>query len=284
MNSKMLFQAIMTKIFLSETEDEKAAISYALLEHYLGISRNDVFTERPIFQHQSLPETIEQALQRINAHEPLQYVIGQAWFYGRVFDVNRHVLIPRPETELLIDLVKEHHATVKRPLENIVDFCTGSGCLAITLKMEFPSAEILGTDISKEALAVAESNAQRHQVSVQFHQQDVLTSDTVGKYDVLVSNPPYVTEIEKKDMTDSVLRYEPSLALFVPDDDPLLFYRAIASRARRCLKDGGLLAVEINHRYAREVTALFESGGFSGVSVHQDLDSKARMVSAVQTG
>lgn len=282
MNSKMLFQAIVTKILLSETEDEKAAISYALLEHYLGITRNDVFTERPILQYEGLPETIEHALQRINTHEPLQYVIGQAWFYGRAFEVNRHVLIPRPETELLIDLVKKHQITANRQPESIVDFCTGSGCLAITLKAEFPAAEVVATDISQEALAVAASNAKRHQVSVQFHQQDVLTSDTAGKYDVLISNPPYVTEIEKKDMTDSVLRFEPSLALFVSDNDPLLFYRAIVSHARQCLKDGGLLAVEINYRYAREVAALFETGGFASVSVHPDLDAKPRIVSAVQ--
>lgn len=210
--------------------------------------------------------------------EPLQYIEGRTLFLGREFWVAPGVLIPRPETEELVELMlKEIPADAR-----ILDVGTGSGCIAISLAKELPDALVTAWDVSPEALSVARANARKLQSNVRFVECDVLACqvDEVGLYDVIVSNPPYVTEAEKADMEPNVLQWEPSLALFVPDDDPLRFYRRIAVLGRDMLVDGGRLYFEINRAYGREMVEMLCTVGYVGVRVEKDLSQNDRFVIA----
>lgn len=244
---------------------------------------------------------LEEDLQRLVGMQPLQYVLGFSDFYGRRFRVGPAVLIPRPETELLVDAVLQRlRAQARIGSEvfppKILDLCTGSGCIAWTLALEFPTAQITAVDISADALAIARSqfpdadspeSSARSRLS--FVEADVLDLGEDGlsgeqsaaaseKYDVIVSNPPYVMEKEKPGMRSNVLDYEPALALFVPDDDPLVFYRAIASHASRLLADHGWGLVEINALLADSTAACFRDAGFPAVSILPDLSGHPRFV------
>lgn len=210
--------------------------------------------------------------------EPLQYIEGRTLFLGREFWVAPGVLIPRPETEELVELMlKEIPADAR-----ILDVGTGSGCIAISLAKELPDALVTAWDVSPEALSVARANARKLQADVRFVECDVLACqvDEVGLYDVIVSNPPYVTEAEKADMEPNVLQWEPSLALFVPDDDPLRFYRRIAVLGRDMLTDGGRLYFEINRAYGREMVEMLRTMGYVRVRVEKDLSQNDRFVIA----
>lgn len=210
--------------------------------------------------------------------EPLQYIEGRTLFLGREFWVAPGVLIPRPETEELVELMlKEIPADAR-----ILDVGTGSGCIAISLAKALPDALVTAWDVSPEALSVARANARKLQADVRFVECDVLACqvDEVGLYDVIVSNPPYVTEAEKADMEPNVLQWEPSLALFVPDDDPLRFYRRIAVLGRDMLADGGRLYFEINRAYGREMVEMLRTMGYVRVRVKKDLSQNDRFVIA----
>lgn len=189
-------------------------------------------------------------LQRINHGEPYQYVIRQSWFYGMVLSVNEHVLIPRPETEELVDYL------IKRvPSKSIIDLGTGSGCIALALKKKFPHAQITGVDISEEALHVAKMNAEKLDLDIEFKCDDMLsTKQTYSDYDLIVSNPPYVDTKEQLDHT--VQQYEPHMALYSPGD-ALRFYKAVISFAKNHLRIGGAIAVEINQKLGKQTLALF---------------------------
>ncbi len=233
-----------------------------------------------------------QAFARMAAGEPLQYVMGKAYFYGREFRVTPDVLIPRPETELLCRMVASHLAGAGNSGEplRVLDLCTGSGCIAWTLALECPGAEIMAADISSGALSVASSQSFDEEMAVSgalppvFFKADVLAGPQkdLGQFDVIVSNPPYVMDKEKPLMRNNVLLHEPHLALFVPDDDPLVFYRAVASWAGAVLKAGGLGVVEINEALGQETAALMRNAGFAGVSVEKDLGGRDRFVKFVQ--
>lgn len=208
----------------------------------------------------------------------MQYIEGRTLFLGREFWVAPGVLIPRPETEELVELMlKEIPADAR-----ILDVGTGSGCIAISLAKELPDALVTAWDVSPEALSVARANARKLQADVRFVECDVLACqvDEVGLYDVIVSNPPYVTEAEKADMEPNVLQWEPSLALFVPDDDPLRFYRRIAVLGRDMLTDGGRLYFEINRAYGREMVEMLRTMGYVRVRVEKDLSQNDRFVIA----
>lgn len=229
-----------------------------------------------------LPEARKDALQplveRLLACEPIQYVTGKADFCGMTLAVKPGVLIPRPETEELVDsvvrLLNGHGDRVR-----LLDIGTGSGCIALALKQRLCMAEVTGLDVSDEALDVARDNARRLQLDVTFRHEDILSAiPPSAAYDAIVSNPPYICTREKAEMDANVLDYEPQIALFVPDDNPLLFYNIIIRYAQCALKDGGLLAFEINRIYGADVAEQMKSCGFAGVTVHKDMFDNDRMV------
>lgn len=230
-------------------------------------------------------QQLEDMHQRLLKWEPVQYILGEADFYGLRFKVNSHVLIPRSETEELVFLALEtiktewgHGADVQ-----VVDVGTGTGCIPISLRKKLPDLHVLGVDISEEALQIASQNAAINGVDVAFRQMDVLKpdswSDDLPAMDLLISNPPYIPEKEQSVMSAQVLDYEPHQALFVPDDSPLLFYRALVEVLTQKGKPGAILLVEANEFHARTVANLFAEKGLEAVQVHTDLQGKARIIS-----
>lgn len=260
------------------TAEEVSALSRIVCCDLLGQAPTDYYLGKDIVLSPKKEQELEDILQRLSRFEPLQYIEGRTLFLGREFWVAPGVLIPRPETEELVELMlKEIPADAR-----ILDVGTGSGCIAISLAKELPDALVTAWDVSPEALSVARVNARKLQANVRFVECDVLACqvDEVGLYDVIVSNPPYVTEAEKADMEPNVLQWEPSLALFVPDDDPLRFYRRIAVLGRDMLADGGRLYFEINRAYGREMVEMLRAMGYVGVRVEKDLSQNDRFVIA----
>lgn len=260
------------------TAEEVSALSRIVCCDLLGQAPTDYYLGKDIVLSSKKEQELEDILQRLSRFEPLQYIEGRTLFLGRELLVAPGVLIPRPETEELVELMlKEIPADAR-----ILDVGTGSGCIAISLAKELPDALVTAWDVSPEALSVARANARKLQADVRFVECDVLACqvDEVGLYDVIVSNPPYVTEAEKADMEPNVLQWEPSLALFVPDDDPLRFYRRIAVLGRDMLADGGRLYFEINRAYGREMVEMLRTMGYVGVRVEKDLSQNDRFVIA----
>lgn len=274
-NSKELFHDLVSRITLSEDPSEIHSIVYLVLEKKLGLSRTEVMAGKQVPTMDWQP-----VVDRINRHEPVQYILEEAWFFGRPFYVNSFVLVPRPETELLVIEVKKHLAQQadKKKL-HIMDACTGSGCIAITLALEIKHAKLTATDLSRGALAVARKNAQHHSVLVDFLRHDLLTQPLDFSMDIIVSNPPYISQAEKKEMKENVLRYEPALALFAPPDDPLAFYRALARLGKAALSPNGIIFAEINEHFGKETAAVFSEAGFNTDTL-QDLDGKNRILKA----
>ena len=247
----------------------------------------DVFNYDPVDvalrQESELPdfaaERIADIIARLHRHEPLQYIVGSARFHGHRFKVTPAVLIPRPETEQLVDLiVDENPASDLR----VLDMGTGSGCIAISLARALKFAQVDALDVSRDALAVARENAALLKVKVQFFESDMLAPQPPGRYDIIVSNPPYICWSERESMDLNVKDYEPGQALFVPDNDPLLFYKAIAPYAAQSLERGGRLYLEINQRFGNEVKRLLESSGFDEVRIIEDSYGKVRFAAAIR--
>ncbi len=274
-NSKELFNELVNQVRLDETRDEICSIIYLLLENKFGLTKVEVMTGKEIEPVKL--DYFNDIIQRINRHEPIQYVLGKAEFYGRGFAVDGSVLIPRPETELLIRAVLKE----KKFSPTILDIGTGSGCIAITLAVEIPSSEVYAIDISKEALTVAQQNAKNLKAKVNFSKFDILANEKLEhRFDIIVSNPPYIAEREKKEMNSNVLDFEPPLALFVTDKDPLVFYKAIARRGKSLLKPGGKIFVEINELFGKELKQHFRNEGYSNVSIEKDINNKDRILMA----
>jgi release factor glutamine methyltransferase len=261
-----------------------------LLEELAGLSLADLYAGGIDRLDDAQRQQIERAMARLEEGEPIQYVLGRACFCGRSFAVAPGVLIPRPETEELCRLIMNTHPSESL---NILDIGTGSGCIAITMALEMPDAEVEAVDISPEALAIAGANAARLGAKVSFHQYDILSEDSpplgrgrgwvapsTPKYDIIVSNPPYICERERADMERNVLDYEPHTALFVPDDDPLLFYRTIGQKALTMLAPGGILCFEINPLYCDQLIELLRSQGYGEVEAVSDSFGKRRFVTA----
>ena len=247
----------------------------------------DVFNYDPVDvalrQDSELPEFAQQrvsdAISRLHRHEPLQYIVGSARFHGHKFKVTPAVLIPRPETEQLVDLiVDENPASDLR----VLDIGTGSGCIAISLARALKFAQIDALDVSRDALAVARDNAAALKAKVRFFESDILLPQPAATYDIIVSNPPYICWSEREAMERNVKDYEPGQALFVPDNDPLLFYKSIAPYAMQSLDKGGRLYLEINQRFGREVKQLLEDNGFDEVRIIEDSYGKVRFAAAVR--
>ncbi len=248
-----------------------------LSEKYLNLSRIEIALNRDRRLTETEAEKFQKAILRLQNHEPIQYIIGETEFYGLPFKVNTHTLIPRPETEELVEWILSGFPP--SGARGILDIGTGSGCIAISLAKNLPNAKISALDISEEALKIAEANAKLNKVEVNFFQTDILAAETLPKkYDVIVSNPPYVRELEKKQMQQNVLKYEPHSALYVKDEDPLLFYRAISRLAKNHLNPGGKLFFEINEYLAYEMTELLKAAGFKNIEIKKDIYGKDRML------
>lgn len=301
----MTYNQLWKRLTAIYNEREAQAIVRTVLDALFGMSLTDICLGKVTQLSADDTTRLEKIMQRLEKSEPVQYVLGAEWFAGRLFDVAPGVLIPRPETEDLVkwacdeakgkekeDNSKEERGKEERseeekedskkeeaPHPSILDIGTGSGCIAITVALALPQARVTAWDISTDALAIAAGNAHRLGASVRFEHQDALSApDDEERWDVIVSNPPYICDRERADMSDNVLSYEPELALFVPDSDPLLFYRAIARYASKALKPGGRLLFETNTAYAHKVAQTMADEGFTAIEVRNDCFGKPRMV------
>ncbi|MET0944167.1 MAG: peptide chain release factor N(5)-glutamine methyltransferase [Flavobacterium sp.] len=220
-------------------------------------------------------------LGQLKKEVPIQYLLGKTSFYGLDFEVNENVLIPRPETEELVEwIINENSKTDKTKKLRILDIGTGSGCVAISLAKNLPNAEVYGVDISKKAIVTAKRNAVRNNVDVTFVFLDILKTEKLRfNYDIIVSNPPYVRNLEKEEIKKNVLDYEPHLALFVEDNDALIFYRKIAALAKSSLLENGQLFFEINQYLGKEMTELLETMNFKNIELKKDIYDNDRMIS-----
>ena len=273
-------------------EREAREMVLMFLQHSIGVTRHTHILEPSYEVTEEASAEAMRAFGRMAAGEPVQYIIGKAYFYDREFNVTPDVLIPRPDTELLVREAVNWARRSGRETMRIADLCTGSGCIAWSMAMELPGAEVTAVDISDGALAVAAgqqygsaaAGCPCEVVAPKFIKADVLAGpvEGLGTFDMILSNPPYVMDSEKALMRKNVLEHEPWLALFVPDDDPLLFYRAVAAWARQLLKPDGLCLVEINEALGRQTAEVFEDAGFRDVEVLQDLNSRDRFVRAIQ--
>ncbi len=253
-----------------------------LAETYYGVKRIQLATNPDLTLNDS--EDILKALAELKNEKPIQYIIGETEFYGLNFKVNDGVLIPRPETEELVEWVLKK-AKPNMPI-NILDMGTGSGCIAISLAKHLPQAKVFAIDISTKALNIAKKNALFNGVDVYFKEADILTLKTLSEqveFDIIVSNPPYVREKEKQYMKPNVLDNEPHLALFVKDEDPLLFYKAITDFAINNLKENGLLFFEINEFLGNAMIDLLRHKNFKNIELKQDIFKKDRMIKAEKT-
>ena len=264
---------------------------FLLLEEYLGFRRVDIVLKSDFKITQETLNLLQSATKQLE-QEPLQYIIGKTEFYGLPFVVNKHVLIPRPETEELVAWVvsessrfKTFNTSTKQTTETkqlkILDIGTGSGCIPISLKKQLPFAKISAIDISKEALTVAKKNAVLNNVDIHFILQDILKTVALDQhYDIIISNPPYVRELEKKELKNNVLKNEPHVALFVENDNPLIFYAKIAELAKKYLNKNGLLFFEINQYLGTETIDLVNKKGLKNIQLKKDMFGNDRIVVA----
>ena len=257
---------------------EAGNLSRIICCEILGQQTVDYYLGKDIILSVKEEQELESILARLHNFEPIQYILGEARFLGRTFRVTPGVLIPRPETEELVEMMLKELSPVSR----VLDVGTGSGCIAISLAKELPESQVTAWDVSGEALSIAAANSKALQASVRFEQRDVLTYEpcVVDCYDVIVSNPPYVTEAEKQEMEHNVLDWEPSLALFVPDTDPLRFYRRIAVLGLEMLTSGGKLYFEINRAFGKDTVAMLCETGYRAVRLQKDISHNDRFVIA----
>ena len=274
-NVKQIWQETAKQLEKVYDRREAENISYLLLEDAFGISKTAILFEE---EKEIDSDQLGNYIQRLLLYEPIQYVTGITDFYGRKFHIAPGALIPRPETEELVSLIIKE-IEVENP--RILDVGVGSGCIAITLALEL-NARVFGTDVSKEAIAIAEKNAHQLNANMRFYQSDILNENLPETdLDILVSNPPYIPQKEFDKMAKNVTNYEPELALFVPNDDPLIFYRRISEAGLKSLKTGGRLYFEIHEDFGEEVKAYLQNTGYSNVVIHQDMQGKDRMISAI---
>ncbi len=274
---RQLFREYSLRLQTLYSQQEAESLTFWLLEHFLGMRRMDILQDKQVAPNPALAEAVIQ----LEKGHPIQYITGHAPFYGRDFHVNPSVLIPRHETEELVHLIASEN---QHKGLHVLDLGTGSGCIPVTLALEMDRPVITAVDVSDAALEVAKRNAEKHaKEPVNFVRCNVLQEELpVIGLDIIVSNPPYVRESEKAHMHVNVLDHEPHLALFVPEDDPLVFYRVIASKGKRALKPGGKLYFEINEALGAEVVALLTRLGYQDIILRQDLNGRDRMVRAVR--
>ena len=285
----MTYGDVWRRLSVLYPEGEAKALARMLLEEKFGMTLADILCGG--VESLSADDTLwlERSVARLECSEPIQYVLGWAWFCGLRFAVGEGVLIPRPETEWLVERVKALSADSMAacgvngaPAPRVLDIGTGSGCIAVSLKKAMPEAYVEAWDVSPAALAIASGNARSLGADVVFRERDALNEQpSADKWDIIVSNPPYVCDSERADMDSNVLDHEPATALFVPDADPLLFYRAITRYAAQTLRPGGRLLFECNTRFAVDTARMMNDAGFGGTSVADDCFGKPRFAEGV---
>jgi release factor glutamine methyltransferase len=264
--------------------DELKNIIELVIEHITNLPRKEQVKNKAAYLTCTQLEDLDAITERLKKNEPVQYVLGEAWFAGMKFKVNKNVLIPRPETEELVDWIIKEAMSHELRAETILDVGTGSGCIPITLKKKLPEANISAIDVCSEALFIATENAIELNAEVNFILFDFLDEEKwtdLGQYDMIVSNPPYVKQNEISTLHERVKEFEPPLALFVPDNDALLFYKKISDFSLKHLKIEGSLFVEINEALGDSVVNLLRTAGFVNIELKKDMQGKDRMVKAM---
>ena len=285
----MTYNEMWRKLAQVYDEGEAKAVARMVYEVRYGLTLSDIYIGKDTQLSLDCQTELEEITKRLIEHEPVQYILGQADFCGRTFHVEPGILIPRPETEHLCRLITKH-AAIGVPNRTILDIGTGSGCIAITLALDIPNSQVTAWDISPIALRVAKGNAQRLGADVTFQEVDVLTApgspslwrEMGGGWDLIVSNPPYICNKERAEMEQNVLAHEPHTALFVPDDNPLLFYRAIAQYGQSALKTGGSLYFEINPLYASPLREMLSTMSYHDIDIKDDQFGKTRFIQAIR--
>ena len=262
---------------------EAESFFYLILENLHRLKRIDLALQPELTLTENQTKKWNELLEQLQHEIPIQYILGSTHFYGLDFEVDANVLIPRPETEELVDWIFSNLKIEKSNSPKILDIGTGSGCIAIALAKNSPQAEVSAIDVSEKALMLAQRNAEQNNVKVNFIHKNILdTDDLETQFDIIVSNPPYVRNLEKAEIKKNVLEHEPHLALFVADDDALLFYRKIASLAQKNLKQNGHLYFEINQYLGNETVGLLEAMKFADIELRKDIYGNDRMIRAVK--
>lgn len=273
---KSSFRTVLSPFF---DEQEVDSFFYLVLEKLHQLKRIDLALQPDLKVSAVELERWNLVLAQLKTQQPIQYILGQTFFCDLLFKVNEHTLIPRPETEELVYWILDEINNQNKFNSIIVDIGTGTGCIPISLKKNLPESNVFAIDISKEALKIAQENAKMNEVEVHFMQKNILeTSDLQHQFDIIISNPPYVRQLEKEEMNTNVLAFEPHLALFVSDEDPLIFYRKIAELAIKHLKPGGMLFFEINQYLGKETVELLLNLGFKSIELRKDMYGNDRMV------
>ena len=269
-------------------KEEVNSFFYLLIEHYFDLERFILAIQPELVIDKEQETVIFQALSELKLEKPIQHIIGTAYFMDLDFKVNEHVLIPRPETEELVRWILDDHKNTAKIL-TILDMGTGSGCIPISLDKNLTDAKVFGLDISTDALKVAEENNALLNAGVKFFEADMLSLDAETsakelnqKFDIIISNPPYVRELEKAEMQNNVIDHEPSLALFVPDEDPLKFYNAVVNFAADHLNENGCLYLEINQYLGEETKQLLEESNFKTIELRKDMFGNDRMIKGIR--
>ena len=284
----MLLKQYKTHFFDSlkniQDEQEIESFFFILTEYLHNLKRVDVALNPNFELSEAAIEKWNAILAQLQQEKPIQYITGEAWFYGLKFEVNENTLIPRPETEELVEwVIESQKSKVQSQKLEILDIGTGTGCIPISLKANLPQANVSAIDVSKQALEVAKRNAISNKVEINFIQTNILEVEDLNQYfDIIVSNPPYVRNLEKEEIKKNVLDYEPHLALFVEDTDALLFYRKIAQLALKKLTPNGLLFFEINQYLGKETVELLQNLGFKNIELKKDIYGNDRMVKSTR--
>jgi release factor glutamine methyltransferase len=280
MTLELAFLQLKYQLEILYEKREASKIANMVMEHITGITRMDRLLQKELKLNHEQKKILDAKTNRLLNSEPVQYVIGEAWFANKPFLVNSSVLIPRPETEELIDWILKDSS--EEEFQQVLDIGTGSGCIPITLKTKLPNLNIMSIDISSEALTIAQNNAIDHDVNIELKQIDFLDESNwhdLPLFDCIVSNPPYIKDSEKNTLSKHVIKYEPSIALFVSDDEPLIFYRKIALLGNRHLEKNGSIYLEINQALGQEVLDLFQENGYTA-ELRKDMMGNDRMVKA----
>ncbi|MEN9326521.1 MAG: peptide chain release factor N(5)-glutamine methyltransferase [Flavobacterium sp.] len=278
MNIKSLKTNFFTELQTIQEDSEIESFFFILTEFLHNLKRIDVSLHPDFEVSESDLEKWNTIISELKNEKPIQYITGEAWFYGLRFEVNENTLIPRPETEELVEWIVDG-LKIKGKGQRVLDIGTGSGCIPIALKKEIPSAQVSAIDVSEKALEMARKNAINNDVEINFTHQNILETESLDeKYDVIVSNPPYVRNLEKQEIKKNVLDFEPHLALFVDDYDALLFYRKIAQLALKSLSPNGKLFFEINQYLGEETLELLTKLGFKNIELRKDFVGNDRMI------
>jgi release factor glutamine methyltransferase len=277
------YTQLMYQLFELYDEREAANIADLTIEHITGFKRIDRITDKQFPLSEPQQQLLQTYTVQLLQNTPVQYVLHEAWFAGMNFYVDENVLIQRPETEELVEWVVEENQKSKVKSQKVLDIGTGSGCIPVALKKKLSALDVHALDVSEGALAVAQKNAATQNTNITFYYSDILNKSKWNElpiFDFIVSNPPYIKRSEEKEMRNNVLSHEPHLALFVPDEDALLFYRTIAEFGLTHLNKEGKLFFEINEALGNEVKQLLENYGYSNVEIRKDLQGKDRMIKA----